>query len=458
MPEPSTQPEPRPWDELRSLAEQGDGERLEAYVDAMPIADVAHALAHMDGAEQNQVLETLSSADAADLLEDLPEAQAADLLEGLSADVAAPIVHELPSDAQADVIAEIGGAEADAILRELDPEEARDILRLASYADDIAGGLMVTEFLAFARDKRVTDVLDDLHANVEAYADYEVQYFYVVDDAGRLVGVLRLRDLLLSPPGTVLSKIMIGDPLMVPDTTSLDELVDHFDRGSFLALPIVDAAGVLQGVVRRFDIESALTERAESDHLKSYGIVGGEELRTMPLLRRSSRRLSWLSINIVLNVAAASVIAVFEETLAAVIALAFFLPIISDMSGCSGNQAVAVSIRELTLGLVRPHELLWVWVREIGVGMINGAVLGALIGVVAFLWKGNAWLGLVVGVALAANTMIAVSIGGAVPLILKRFGMDPALASGPVLTTITDICGFFLVLGLATLLLAQLTG
>ena len=176
----------------------------------------------------------------------------------------------------------------------------------------------------------------------------------------------------------------------------------------------------------------------------------------MPLLERSWHRLSWLSINIVLNVAAASVIALYQDTIQAAITLAVFLPIISDMSGCSGNQAVAVSLRELTLDLVRPYEVLRVLWQEIGVGIINGTLLGALLGTLAWLWKGNPYLGLVVGGALALNTVLAVALGGAVPLILRHMKKDPALASGPILTTVTDMCGFFLVLSFATALLPRL--
>lgn len=187
--------------------------------------------------------------------------------------------------------------------------------------------------------------------------------------------------------------------------------------------------------------------------MKSLGIASGEELRSMPPLERSRRRLAWLSINIVLNLIAASVIAAYEETLQAAIALAVFLPIISDMSGCSGNQAVAVSLRELSLGVVRPGEILYVLSKEAFVGVINGLTLGVLLAGVAFLWKGNPALGAVVGFALALNTLIAVSIGGTVPLLIKRFGWDPALASGPILTTLTDVCGFFLTLRFATAVL-----
>lgn len=176
----------------------------------------------------------------------------------------------------------------------------------------------------------------------------------------------------------------------------------------------------------------------------------------MPTLTRSRRRLQWLSINIVLNMIAASIIAIYQDTLTSVIALAVFLPIISDMSGCSGNQAVAVSMRELSIGVARPQDVLHVWLKELSVGVINGLALGTMLGGVAWMWKGNPWLGVVAGVALAVNTVLAVSIGGTVPLLLKHFGVDPALASGPVLTTITDLCGFLLVLGLATQMLPLL--
>jgi magnesium transporter len=197
------------------------------------------------------------------------------------------------------------------------------------------------------------------------------------------------------------------------------------------------------------DVEQAAEERSNRNFLKFMGIVGGEELRTMPLRFRSMRRLSWLTVNILLNIIAASIIAFHQDTLTAVISLAVFLPIISDMSGCSGNQAVAVSMRELTLGVVRPSELWRVFRKEAAIGLINGVVLGMLLGTVGWIWQGNVMLGAVVAVALAANTLIAVCFGGLIPLVLRGCGQDPALASGPILTTITDMTGFFLVLTIA---------
>lgn len=206
---------------------------------------------------------------------------------------------------------------------------------------------------------------------------------------------------------------------------------------------MTDETNRLVGVVRRADVQKAVQEKASQSFLKFAGIVGGEEFRSMSLPLRSARRLSWLSINIFLNLLAASIIAYYQDT------LAVFLPIISDMSGCSGNQAVAVSMRELVLGLIKPYELLRVIWKEASIGVINGTVLRIILGGVAFVWKGNPMLGLVVGGALALNTLVAVCLGGAIPLVLRRLRQDPALASGPILTTLTDMCGFFFVLSFA---------
>ncbi|MGD8341066.1 MAG: magnesium transporter, partial [Gammaproteobacteria bacterium] len=282
------------------------------------------------------------------------------------------------------------------------------------------------------------------------------QRIVLLDTEQRPTGAVEVADLLTANRDQAMARFKEDvDAVLV--TATLDELEAYFDRYETLGAPVIDVHGRLVGRLRRRAVEEALTERAQSDQLKTQGIVGGEELRAMPLLLRSKRRLSWLSINILLNVVAASVIALFQDTVSAVIALAVFLPIVSDMSGCSGNQAVAVSMRELTLGIIKPRDLLRVWWQEASVGLLNGVALGLLLSMVAFAWQGSPILGVVVGLALCLNTIIAVSIGGVVPLILRAWHADPAAASGPVLTTVTDICGFFLLLGLATIALPWLT-
>jgi len=443
----------RPWERLGELADAGDSDALVEFVDSLSASDQALALSRLDDAHHKTVLTTMPAEDAAELLRHLSEIQVADLVESLSIPEAAAIVQEMPSDEQADLLGDLDKEQAAQILRALPRSEARAVRQLAAYSDDVAGGLLVREILRFDRSTTVAEVITKLSENAEEFRDYDVQYAYLTDSDKRLVGVLPMRNLLFARRKDPVADIMIADPLSVRDTTPLDELIDFFDTHHFLGVPVVDAEGRLLGVVHRNAVDYEATRAAESDFLKSQGIIGGEELRTMPLWHRAKRRLSWLSINIVLNIGAAGVIAVYQDTLAQVIALAVFLPIISDMSGCSGNQAVAVSMRELSLGLVRPTEMMRVWLKEVSVGLINGAALGALVAIVAVIWDGNVYLGIVVGVSLFFNTLIAVSIGGTVPLVLKRFGFDPAVASGPLLTTVTDMCGFFLVLGLATAML-----
>jgi magnesium transporter len=312
------------------------------------------------------------------------------------------------------------------------------------------------EYFSFPKMYRASSVLSNLAGREEEYELNHVLYIYVTNRVGELLGVARIRDIIVAAPEARLADIL--QPAMsVKDTTRLDELESFFDENNISAVPVVDENNLMLGVVRRRAVYDAVAERAEADHLKSQGIVGGEELRSMPIGVRSRRRLSWLSVNILLNVVAASVIAQFQDVLSAVIILAVFLPIISDMSGCSGNQAVAISMRELSLGIIRRADLFYVWRKEVVVGVINGATLGSLIAMIAWIWQGNGWLGLVVGLALAINTVLAVSIGGTVPIILKSLKIDPAVASGPILTTITDMCGFFLLLGSASLMLPLLT-
>jgi len=185
--------------------------------------------------------------------------------------------------------------------------------------------------------------------------------------------------------------------------------------------------------------------------------VSADETRSMPVMSMVKRRVSWLSINIFLNMIAASVIVLYTDTIKAVIALAVFLPIISDMSGVSGMQAVAVSIRDLALGKTSPKELWKVLWKESRIGFLNGLILGTEIGFVAYLWKGMPLLGVVVAVSLWLNTILSVCLGSILPLILKRFNFDPAIASGPLLTTVTDLMGFLIVLSTATIMLPYLT-
>lgn len=446
----------KPWTKLHDMLNRGDSPaEVESWLDGLEPSDLLHAFYTLSPDDQRALLSVLAPERAASLVEDLSDDHAADLIEDMPVVDAAPIVEEMASDHRVDVLSELDSVDAEAIIAELDEEEANEVRELISYDPDKAGGLMMKEFASYPMNRTVREVVEDLTAEDVDYQFLTVHYIYVVVKAKKLKGVIRIRDLVFANPEKKIGEIATPAITVAPDA-SLEDLEHFFDEHDIAAVPVVDSRGFLLGIVRRRALLAALAERAESDSLKAAGIIGGDELRSMPVFIRSRRRLAWLSINILLNVLAASVIAAYEDTLTAVIALAVFLPIVSDMSGCSGNQAVAVSMRELTLGAAVPGDVLRVWRKEALVGLINGLALGVLLGIAAWAWKGNPVLGLVVGGALATNTIIAVSIGGTVPLILRRFNLDPAVASGPLLTTVTDMCGFFLLLGLASQVLPLL--
>ncbi len=443
---------------VTELIERGDPEAIETQLQQWPSEEFGYVAAHLSEPQVVRLVELLTgqhSAHAASLFERLPDVQGASILLKLELRTAVAILSELPSNDRADLLGEMSAEDAERLINELPPADAAGMTELIAYDDDTAGGLMITEYIAHRTTRKVRDVVNDLRHNTERYAHYDVQYVYATDSAGRLKGVVRLRDLLLTPDETSIGSIMIPAPACVNVNDEQAHLESFFDEHHFFAAPVVSDQRVLVGVVRRSAVEEHHAEQADRTLLAFGGIIGGEELRSMSTRSRVVRRLAFLCPNILLNLVAASVVALYEPTIAAVTALAIFLPMLSDMSGCAGNQAVAVSIRELSLGVLKPRDIWHTLSKELGIGVLNGLVLGSLIGGIAWLMRGSTWplIGAVVGGAMCINSVLAVSIGGTVPLLLKRVGIDPALAASPILTTFTDMCGFFLTLNLATTLL-----
>lgn len=436
---------------IRSGLGSGDALPLRHILDEFSDVDGRHILFSLDASERAELLTILEPGRAAELIEPLPAIEISLMLERLEPQTAADIISALDSSYAGDILEALEPEQAEEIRFRLDEEAALDLASLDTYEEGSAGWMMNLRPVKFYDSQTVRDVLriiiDDETALDSAYG----QHPYVITTEGQLIGVLSLRSLLIAKRATPIKDVMIA-AVAVESTLELEALKDFFDEYDFLGAPVVGENGELLGAVSKEDVMDAWRLRLQSNNQKARGVVA-DELRSMPLLFRSRRRLAWLSANIGLNVIAASVISSFEDTLSAVIALAIFLPMVSDMSGCSGNQAVAVSMREISLGIARPSDWLKIWRKEAAVGLLNGFALGIIIGLVVWIWKGNLVLSGVIGTALFVNTVIAVSIGGCVPLLLKRLNVDPAVASGPLLTTITDMAGFFLVLGLATLVL-----
>lgn len=413
-------------------------------------SEFSRAISRLGVDERTQLFELLPPESAASLVHSMPVALSSNVLGDLKPHTAAAILDRLPSDDQTDLLSCLDEIKASDILALMAPTEVADFSRLSRFPADTAGGLMATEFLAYAANTSVAEVVTDLRARSEEYARYPVQYVYVVSDVGPLLGVVKVRNLLFHRDQELLRDLALRTPFTVNADAKLTDLREFFKRHRFFAAPVVDGDGRLIGLITRSDFDAASADQASKTFLRLSGIVFGEEFRSMPLLSRVGGRLAWLAPTLLLSFMAASVVGLFQETLSKFIALAVFLPVISGMSGNAGNQAIAVSMRELSLGLIKPHELIWVLTKEATVGAINGFVLGMALTLAAILWKGDPFLGLVVGGAQAISVLLAACLGGIIPLALNRFGFDPAVASAPLLTTITDAAGFFLTLGLAS--------
>ena len=289
------------WEHLRELAAAGDRDALDAAIGAMEPDEAVRAILRLDPEDQQALLTTLSPPEAADIIEDAPDEQAADLIEQLTPADAAAIVTEMQSDEQADLIADLSPAEKEAILGALEPDVASEVRAMADYADDVAGGLMITEYVAVGENETVGSTLDQLVENAEDSDDHFSRYVYVLSPLGRLVGVAAASVLASALRPKRIADVMTP-PLFTSGNTELDDLREFFEAHPIAAVPVVDQRGRLLGVTRRTAVLDAIAERREREMLRMRGIVGGDEVRSLPTATRSRRRLSWLSINIVLNI------------------------------------------------------------------------------------------------------------------------------------------------------------
>ncbi len=419
---------------------------------ATAVVDAPYTLSHLEAEHCTVLFERLSNTaprTAANLLETLEDAQGTEIVASLPPQAAARVMQEVDSDVCVDLLKGLETDHAEAVLSHLDDGYSLEIRRMMQYPADVAGGLMITEFLCYPNTKSVTDVIEDLRNNGESYREFEVRYVYAVDEAQRFVGHVSVRQLLLTPHGRRLCDVGTKDVTPVTVHTPLSDLENLIDRSEHVALPVLDPRQRLVGVITRAAVQEALKELRAAELLKFGGIIGGEELRAMPYFQRTLRRMAFLLPNVLLSYAAVSVIALYEPMIARLTALAVLLPMVANLTGAAGNQAVAVSIRELTLDVATPRDWFRVLRQELLVGVANGIVIGVLLALLTVATRGSWLLGLTVGAACAIGSVVAVGVGSCLPLGLRRAGVDPAMMSSPILTTLTDMASFFLTLQLA---------
>ena len=442
-------------DELDTLLGAGDGRGLAAFIRRLPPAETSLTITYLHEEDQDRFWKLLISADgelAADLVEHFPDDYAEDLLGDMDLDVAARFLDRIDSDDQYEILSRLDEELAEQIMSRMAAVEARDVERRLQYDRFSAGGMMMTEILVYPANHPRQQIVNDLRKNYERHRSYEHRYLFEVNPDGTLAGTIPMRKFAYAPMEADRKTLYSRRIESVQATTLLDDLRATFDRVDHSVLPVVDERGVLVGAITRAAIQEAVAKRQEEQLMQFGGLISGEELRIMPFGGRCLKRLSFLLPSIALSYLAVSVIALYEPVIHELTILAVFLPMVANLSGAAGNQAVAVSIRELTLGLIDKDHLGRVLAKEVLLGFLNGLAVGTALGGITWLMRpeGDWGLPAVIMASYTGSSVVAVCVGGSLPLLLKRLGVDPAMLSSPMLTTLTDMASFFFVLSLAS--------
>ena len=408
-------------------------------------ADLAEVLTALDEQERVSVVRALPPEVSSQALAEMPEeAHAGETLAALEPDLAAEIVDELDDDDAADILGELDRNTQEQILAAV--EDRSDVDQLLRYDEESAGGLMTTHMVVVPDSVTAGQALEEIRRQAEEIEDfYQV---FVVDADRKLVGTLPFKDLVISRPDRPIREFMEEADIFVTPELDQEEVARVMARYNLPSVPVVDAQGRLLGRVTFDDVIDVVEAETTEDLLKFGGVSPDEELAAD--WRTSVRsRLPWLSVNLATAFLAGAVVFSFQHTIQRTIALAVWMPIIAGMGGNAGTQALAVTVRRLALGLIPVNVFTQVVGKEILVGVINGFVIGLIVGMVATVMGEGAMLGIVVFLAMIGNLVVAGFAGAFIPILLERLGADPAVASSVFVTAFTDVCGFLLLLGLA---------
>jgi magnesium transporter len=439
--------------EQKAAGHAGNADITGATGDFDHPADIAEHLETLPFAEQVSLLSALPSEEAAEALTELDEHVRVDILEKMDPGLAATLVASMSPDDAADMLDELQEEQRDELLNSLDSEDAEEIRVLMAYDPDTAGGLMNTEVVILDENLTVDQAIAKIRADIE---ETEIPYYgYIVDDGHRLTGVLSLRDLILSRPGTRLSDSVKGQNVIsVGAWERREEIARIMGHYNFMALPVVDEERHFLGVVTHDDVLDIIQEMATEDMLGRVG-AGQDETIDTPWLVSVGKRLPWLLVNMVNSALSASVVYLFDGSIAKMAVLAVFMPMVANQAGNTGQQALAVMIRQLA---TEKFEAVRAWkavLREGRIGLLNGVIVGLLVWAGVYLFSDNAALSSVMAAALMADMLLGALAGASIPLILKGLKRDPAQASSIFLTAVTDGAGFFIFLALATLVLLR---
>ncbi len=438
---------------INRLLKEEKTERVIAVLGRLYPADAAEIVGSLDEEHQKAIFERWAPDQSASAFLELEEGDQVDIAENLTLNAISEILNEMPADDAADLVADLSGDLAENLLKSVRSEVETEIRALLKYGEDTAGGLMIPEAVTLKKNMTAEEAIDELRRmapNVES-----IYYIFVINDENQLVGVVSLRDLIIAPASAMIKDIMNPDVIYVEATADQEETAKLISKYDLLALPVVDGDNHLLGVVTVDDVLDVVEDEATEDIYRLAGLTKEEKIAS-PVMDSFLKRVPWMVLNLGTAFLASSVVGLFEESISSVVTLAVFMPIVAGMGGNGGTQALAVTTRGIALGELELSSGLKALFKEGLIGLMIGLTTGLITAIVAFYWKGNVFLGLVLFLAMIINLLIAGLSGAGIPILLKRLGYDPALGSGIIITTFTDVFGFLAFLGLATFFLKYL--
>lgn len=437
--------------QLKRAVAYRDVRAIDALMEPLHPADIADLLEQISSGEREALLELWSSGVDGEVLSELEWSTREEILPLLPDAVLADAVRELDSDDVVDLVEDLGEDQQEAILDALNDADRAAVEQALSYPEESAGRLMQREVVRAPDHWTVGEMIDFLR-NDSAELPEQFYHIVLVNPAMKPIAQVTLGRLLSSPRAVNLVDITEDSFRVIPVTQDEDDVAYAFNQYHLISAPVVDDDGRLVGVITIDDAMIVLDEANEEDLLALSG-VGRDESLNDSIATTARQRFPWLFVNLLTAIVASLVISVFEGTISQIVALAVLMPIVASMGGNAGTQSLAVAVRSIATRDLTRSNMLRVVSREAGVGLLNGFAFAIIMGFVGFFWFGLPLLGLVIAIAMVINLVVAAFAGILVPVALDRFGADPALASGTFVTTVTDVVGFFVFLGLASMLL-----
>ena len=444
---------------MEEFLQKNDDERIREFIENVHPADIAEVLVDLEDEDQNRLFTLLPWDMATDVLEDINSETFSRLIRALPIEKKIVVLDMMSTDDMVDKLGELSELRQQEIISFLNDEDADDVKALLVYDEDTAGGIMTKEYISVYQDITCYEAIEVLR---EESPDAEtIYYVFVTDHEKRLVGVISLRELIVSKPDQLIEEVMSPNVISVNVNDDQEEVARDVQKYDLLAIPVTDDEDTLVGIITVDDVIDVFEEEATEDILK---FVGSSELEdyddeglVTKIVTSVRSRLPWLIVTVFGGLLSATVISGFQDALSTNAALALFMPLLAGMGGNVGTQSSTLTVRNIATGNIDSGDVAKTLVHEIFVGLLVGLACSLLVAaIVFFMQEGNYLLCLIVGLAMWANMITAATIGTLVPLTFKKIGIDPAVASAPFITTTIDITGLSIYFTLATLMITNL--